>query len=97
MKVTVRTVLFFPKRRNSGKDVFSGLHVDRRIKDSGKLRTAPSFSSGTVKSLRHCFEGHPGGTNAMTAFRQIMKICRELRIREDRAGITAWPTARGSV
>jgi hypothetical protein len=41
----------------------------------------PSFSSGgTIRSCWHCFEGPPDPT---TGLRQITKVCRGSRIRED--------------
>jgi hypothetical protein len=37
-----------------------------------------------VRVCRHCFEGPLDRSNVITILRQIVKICRELRIREDR-------------
>jgi hypothetical protein len=36
-----------------------------------------------TRSCRHCFEGSSDGANVITWTRQIMTVCRELRIRED--------------
>jgi hypothetical protein len=56
----------------------------RKHRTIGKCRR-PSFRiGGRVKGCRHCFEAPPDSVDVITTLRQIMKICRELRIREDR-------------
>jgi hypothetical protein len=74
-------------RRSFGRDVRRWLPEFGRIEDFRKIRKCrrQSFSSGdATRSCRHCFGGPPDRTNVITMRRQIMKICKELRIREDR-------------
>jgi hypothetical protein len=54
---------------------------------------SPGLSiGGTVKSCRHCFEARPDSVEVITILRQIMKVCRELKIRGD--GLAGLPRLR---
>jgi hypothetical protein len=64
-----------------GEYVHSRLHT-RGFEDLRNGRR-PRFSiGGAVRSCRHCFEGSHDRSNVITILRQIMKVYRELRIRE---------------
>jgi hypothetical protein len=74
------------RRGNSGRNVRTRLHDDRRIEDFRKIRKGrrPSFSIGdTIRSRPHCFEGPPDRADVITILRRNMKFLGELRIRED--------------
>jgi hypothetical protein len=67
--------------------VCTRLHEFGRIEDFRKIKKGrgPSFrSGGATRSCRHYFDGPMDRADLITVLRQIMKACRELRIREDR-------------
>jgi hypothetical protein len=65
------------------------LHHDRGGKNFRKGRK-PGCSFGDItRSCQHCFEGSTARANVTMVLWQIMTVCRELRIREGRVGMTA--------
>jgi hypothetical protein len=75
------------------------------IEETTKKGRRPSFGSGGIaRSCSHCFEGPRDRTNVITIPKQVMKVCRELRIRRGPDSMTSrrkawasmWPaTHRG--
>jgi hypothetical protein len=63
--------------------------VAKKFGEAMEINEWRNYGWGAVKSCRHCFEGPWDRTNVITTLRQITKICRELRIRENQDGITA--------
>jgi hypothetical protein len=56
----------------------------QEISDNQEARR-PSFRiGGGLRGRPHCFEAPPDSINVITTLRQIMTVCREFWIREDR-------------